>query len=59
MCRFAVRLPVTEDPFCCDCAATKAAQCFPGSARVTLENGKSVEMSALNIGDKVQIGTHL
>ena len=33
--------------------------CFPSSARVMLENGKSVTMSELQIGDKVQTGMHM
>ena len=30
--------------------------CFPSTTRVTLENGKSVTVSELQIGDKVQTG---
>ena len=30
--------------------------CFPSSARVNLENGKSVTMSQLQKGDKVETG---
>ena len=30
--------------------------CFPGNAKVKLENGKSVIMADLQIGDKVQTG---
>ena len=30
--------------------------CFPVSARLSLESGKSVAMSELQIGDKVQTG---
>ena len=30
--------------------------CFPSTARVSLENGKSVTMSALYVGDKVKTG---
>lgn len=30
--------------------------CFPSSERVTLRNGKTVIMSELQVGDKVQIG---
>ena len=33
---------------CCDC--------FPASAKVSLENGKSVTMSELQIGDAVKSG---
>ena len=36
-------------PGCCRC-------CFPASARVFLENGKSVAVSELNTGDRVQSG---
>ena len=35
---------------CCGCKRS----CFPSTARVSLENGKSVMMSELRIGDKVQ-----
>ena len=35
--------------YCC-------SRCFPSEARVSLENGKSVSMSELQIGDKVQTG---
>ena len=31
--------------------------CFPSSARLQLENGKSVTMSELQVGDQVQTGT--
>ena len=31
-------------------------KCFPSTARVNLETGKSVSMSELQIGDKIQIG---
>ena len=30
--------------------------CFPSTAKVNLENGKSVRMSELQVGDKVQTG---
>ena len=33
------------------------AGCFPSTAKVTLNNGKSITMSELEIGDKVQTGT--
>ena len=36
---------------CCD-----VPDCFPASAKVTLENGKSVAMSELQIGDRVKSG---
>ena len=32
--------------------------CFPSEAKVSLENGKSVTMSELQIGDKVKIGRY-
>ena len=37
-------------------ANTGGDDCFPSAARVSLENGKSVMMSELQIGDKVQTG---
>ena len=36
--------------YCCIC------RCFPGKARVSLENGNSLTMSELQVGDKVQTG---
>ena len=47
----------------CQCTG-KCAECFPSSAKVRLENGKSVTMSELQIKDQVQTGmfisvTHL
>ena len=30
--------------------------CFPGIARLNLENGKSITMSELQVGDRVQTG---
>ena len=35
---------------CCKC------HCFPATARLTLDNGKSVMMSELQKGDRVQTG---
>ena len=35
---------------------SKGWQCFPSSANVLLESGKSVKMSELQIGDLVQTG---
>ena len=35
---------------CCDC------RCFPSTAKVNLQNGKTLTMSELQIGDKVQTG---
>ena len=37
--------------YCCNC------HCFPAMAKVHLENGKSVTMSKLEVGDRVQTGT--
>ena len=37
----------------CSCAP---CECFPSDAKVSLENGISVKMSALKVGDKVQTG---
>ena len=34
----------------------KCKNCFPGTARLTLENGKSITMSELQVGDRVQTG---
>ena len=36
-----------------------AAECFPSVATVKVENGKSVTMSELEIGDRVQTGTNI
>ena len=33
--------------------------CFPGSATIQVENGKSVKMSQLQVGDKVEAGNYL
>ena len=38
--------------YCCECGS-----CFPSTARVSLENGKSLTMSELQTGDRVQTGT--
>ena len=38
------------------CKSSCDGGCFPGTARLTLENGKSITMSELQIGDKVQTG---
>ena len=35
------------------------AKCFPSVATVKVENGKSVTMSELQIGDAVQTGTNI
>ena len=37
---------------------SSSSGCFPSESRVKLENGKSVTMSELQIGDKIQTGTH-
>ena len=37
----------------------ESENCFPSSARVLLENGKSVTMSELQIGDRVQTGMNI
>ena len=41
----------TDAEGCCECSV-----CFPATAKVTLQNGKSVTMSGLQIGDNVQTG---
>ena len=42
------------NPFkCYNCAEV---DCFPGTAKVNLHNGKSVKMSELQIGDQVKTG---
>ena len=40
---------------CCECSSSSSG-CFPSTAQVILESGKSVAMSELQIGDKVQTG---
>ena len=37
-------------PICCQCS------CFPSTARVSLENGRSVTMDQLQIGDRIRTG---
>ena len=37
---------------------SSSSGCFPSESRVKLENGKSATMSELQIGDKIQTGTH-
>ena len=57
VCRFiGARGGNTKANFCCDCPTVPALQCFPASARTTIENGESVTMSDLRIGDKVAAG---
>ena len=41
---------------CCDCTKRNNSGCFPSSSKVNLENGKSVLMSDLQLGDQVQTG---
>ena len=41
------------------CSGTCRADCFPSTAKVTLENGKSIKMSELQVGDRVQTGTDI
>ena len=42
----------TDHEGCCECSSI----CFPATAKVTLQNGKSATMSDLQIGDYVQTG---
>ena len=42
-----------------DIFITFAEGCFPSLTKVKLENGKSVAMSELQIGDKVQTGKQI
>ena len=42
-------------PNCCDCRV----KCFPAAARVSIENGKSIRMSELQVGDRVQSGRQI
>ena len=41
---------------CCDCVKRETPRCFPSTSKVNLENGKSVPMSDLQLGDQVQTG---
>ena len=41
------------------CCVGCVLQCFPSTARVSLENGESVSMSELQKGDRVQTGNHI
>ena len=41
---------------CCDGRNKQCKDCFSSAAKVNLENGKSVAMSELQEGDKVQTG---
>ena len=54
---------VGPSPFkCYDCGSSSSSstqsggECFPATAKVTLDSGKSVKMSELQIGDQVQTG---
>ena len=56
LCEYAYKC---EEVNCCyptskeeECGGT----CLPSTARVSLENGKSVAMSELRVGDRVQTG---
>ena len=40
----------------CGCCECRDRTCFPSGARVSLENGASVSMTELKVGDKVQTG---
>ena len=40
----------------CDTGCCQCGNCFPSTARVSLENGKVKTMSELNVGDRVQTG---
>ena len=44
--------------FCCSCNESDN-DCFPASANAKVENGRSVTMSALTVGDKVQTGNNV
>ena len=47
------------DPgYCCNCQFCPKG-CFPAASKVSLENGKSVTMSELQVGDKVKTGKAL
>ena len=46
--------------FCCPvCQGNTKVACFPSMARVSLENGKSVTMAELQVGDRVQAGEQI
>ena len=40
---------------CCD-VCDESEECFPGDAKVELENGKKTFMSDLKVGDHVRVG---
>ena len=50
--RCARRCDPPRQYLCCECIDP----CFPSTARASLENGRSVTMAELQIGDKVQTG---
>ena len=39
-----------------DVEVCKKKRCFPSTAKLNLENGESVTMSELQVGDRVQTG---
>ena len=49
----AVKCCFTE-PTSPDCSVRRS--CFPSTAKINLENGKSVRMAELQVGDRVQTG---
>ena len=44
-----------EPDHCCDCDDSGGI-CFPGESTLNLQSGKSVKMSELQVGDRVQTG---
>ena len=44
---------------CCDCDFQKKKKCFSSASEVNLENGKSVTISELQLGDRVQTGNEI
>ena len=44
---------------CSPCQVSTRVECFPSIARVSLENGKSVTMAELQVGDKVKAGKQM
>ena len=47
---------LNKRPCACGCTNTCSLGCFPSTSTVNLENGKTVTMSDLQVGDEVQIG---
>ena len=41
------------------CYNKESSSCFPSMAKVKFENGNSVMMSELQIGDKIQTGSDI